>query len=118
MEKLFYKKRDTTDTKNKHLMPPPGNHNYCKYPMVSSFNATMRNRHELLSVPVEGVILHTQVVSRKVAWWISQVVILVPKYTFGTWRRRDNPNTYGQTHGANLLCTAFLHFRMAETTRK
>ena len=27
MEKLYFKKCDTTDTKTKHLMPPSGNNN-------------------------------------------------------------------------------------------
>ena len=50
----------------------------------------------VISVPVQWIVLHPQVVSGKVAGWVSQVVILVPKNSFRPRRGRNDFCSYWQ----------------------
>ena len=48
--------------------------------------------------PVEGIVLHSQIVAREVAGWVSQVVELVPQDALGARRCRDDLDSKRQRH--------------------
>ena len=43
----------------------------------------------MITIPIKRIVLHTQIVARKIAWWISKIVELIPKDSFGPRWRRD-----------------------------
>jgi hypothetical protein len=36
----------------------------------------------MVSIPIQRIILHTEIIPRKIAWWISEIVILIPQNAF------------------------------------
>ena len=52
----------------------------------------------MISIPVQRIGLHSQVVSGEVSWWVPQVVELVPQYAAGTRRGGDYGHSDGKHH--------------------
>jgi len=36
----------------------------------------------MVSIPIQWVIFHAEIIPRKVAWWIPKVVVLIPQNAF------------------------------------
>lgn len=36
----------------------------------------------MVSIPIQRIILHTEIIPRKIPWWVPEIVILIPQNAF------------------------------------
>ena len=54
---------------------------------------------DVVAIPIERIVFHAQVVARKVAGRIAEVVVLIPKDSLGSRRSRHNVHLDRQVDG-------------------
>lgn len=67
-----------------------------------------------MAAPVEWVVLHAQVVTRKVSRGVPEVVVLVPQHSLAAGGSRYDFHLYWQLDGGGDLTT---HLRLTEENR-
>lgn len=54
---------------------------------------------DMVTIPVQRVILHSQVIPGEVTRWVAEVVVLVPENSLAPWRSRNYLHLNWELHG-------------------